>query len=259
MPNLSLLTLLSDFGLQDPYVGVMKGVIATINPAIQVVDLTHELPPQNLLAARFCLTSAVSYFPTGTVHVAVVDPGVGGNRRPVAIQTECGILVGPDNGIFSNFLSQATTAVVLDQPKFWRTSNLSNTFHGRDLFAPVGAHLAMGIALQAVGTAINLASLVCLTLHKNCIQHIDRFGNLITTIRGEQVVNQTWSVLAAGQIIKGEVTYSSVSSGQLLALVGSHGFVEIACNAGSAQQRLGLTWGDSITLQLTAPSSNDVD
>ncbi len=250
-PAPHLLTLLSDFGLQDPYVGVLKGVIATVAPAVTVIDLSHELPPHNLLAAHFCLRSAIPYFPPGTVHVAVVDPGVGSGRRAIALQIESGVLVGPDNGIFSAFLEQVSAAVALDRPEFWRTGSLSATFHGRDLFAPVGAHLAAGVPLAELGTAIDPASLMRLELPPSCVQHIDRFGNLITTLASHEVAGHPWFVCAGGKVIPGGTTYSSVPEGHLLALVGSHGFVEIACNGSSAQQQLGLSWGDPITLKLS--------
>jgi S-adenosylmethionine hydrolase len=120
--------------LSDVYVGVMKGVIAQVNPTLNVVDLTHDIPPQNIEAARFCLMSAYPYFPPGTVHIAVVDPGVGSNRRAIAIQLGDSFLVGPDNGIFSGIIiSSDVTAVELTNPSYWRTREPSTTFHGRDI------------------------------------------------------------------------------------------------------------------------------
>jgi hypothetical protein len=193
-----ILTLTSDFGLSDVYVGVMKGAIAQINPHLTVIDLTHDISPQNIAAAEFCLLDAYRYFPDGTVHVAVVDPGVGSNRRAIAIEFRHGFLVGPDNGIFSGVLSQsrAIAAVELTQTQYWRTPKPSNTFHGRDIFAPVGAHLASGVPLAELGRTIDLATLVQLDLpqltHTSTgilggIQYIDRFGNLVTNIPGSNV------------------------------------------------------------------------
>ncbi len=140
MPFISLLT---DFGLQDPYVGIMKGVIHTLSPQAQLIDLSHGIPPQDVAAARFALMTAYPYLPSGTIHLAVVDPGVGSSRRAVAIQTETGFLVGPDNGLFSGVLAQtpALAAVELNRPRYWRTPSPSRTFHGRDIFAPTAAHL----------------------------------------------------------------------------------------------------------------------
>jgi S-adenosylmethionine hydrolase len=141
-----IITLLTDFGLQDPYGGVMKGAIATLAPTATVIDLTHQIPPQDVAAARFALMSAFPYFPSGTVHTVVVDPGVGTARRAIAIATEASYLVGPDNGVFSGVLTQTTVraAVALTNPRYWRTPDPSQTFHGRDIFAPVAAHLALG-------------------------------------------------------------------------------------------------------------------
>ena len=158
----SVITLLSDFGDRDVYVGVIKGVIAQINPKVAIVDLTHQIPPQNIAAARFCLMNAYAYFPVGTVHVAVVDPGVGSRRRAIAVEFAQGFLVGPDNGIFSGVLSQspAIAAVELTNLNYWRTPKPSKTFHGRDIFAPVGANLASGVPLKQLGQEIDPATLV---------------------------------------------------------------------------------------------------
>ncbi|MHC5725640.1 MAG: SAM-dependent chlorinase/fluorinase, partial [Nostoc sp.] len=141
-----LVTLLSDFGDRDVYVGIMKGIIAQINRRLTVVDLTHQIPPQDIAAARFCLMNAYPYFPVGTVHVAVVDPGVGSKRRAIAVEFAQGFLVGPDNGIFSGVLSQspAIAAVELTNLNYRRTPQPSKTFHGRDIFAPIAANLASG-------------------------------------------------------------------------------------------------------------------
>ena len=196
--QIKALTLTTDFGLEDVYVGVMKGVIAGINPDLKVIDLTHQIPPQNIAAGRFCLLNAVPYFPKNTVHVAVVDPGVGSERKGCAIALENGFLVGPDNGLFSGILEQfpARKAVSLDNPKYWRTETVSSTFHGRDIFAPVGAHLANGVPFEEMGDAIAIEELTdfsfpSLSFTDNqiigYIQYIDYFGNLITNIPASAV------------------------------------------------------------------------
>lgn len=242
-----LITLLTDFGSSDVYVGVLKGTIAYIDRNLTAIDLTHEIPPQNLRAARFCLMSAWAYCPAGTVHVAVVDPGVGSSRRAVAIEFAGGFLVGPDNGLFGGVLSQseAIAAVELTQPRYWRTPTPSTTFHGRDIFAPVGAHLATGVSLQALGTPIDPQSLVQLSLPEltkkdnravGGIQYCDRFGNLVTNIPGEWAIGKAFSVTMGDRNIRGVRTYSQGQPGELLALVGSHGWVEIAVNRGSARE-----------------------
>jgi S-adenosylmethionine hydrolase len=247
-----LLTLLSDFGDRDVYVGVMKGAIAQVN-GVNVVDLTHQIPPQDIAAGRFCLMNAYPYFPTGTVHVAVVDPGVGSTRRAVAVELATGFLVGPDNGLFSGVLSQeqAIAAVELTNPDYWRTPEPSATFHGRDIFAPVGAHLASGVPLKELGRAIEPATLVQLAIPEwtqtdigavGCIQYIDGFGNLITNIPGTYVQDKAWSAIVAGLNIPGCQIYSEVT-GSPIALIGSHGWVEIAVNGGNAHSQLKLDRG----------------
>jgi len=261
MHKTKILTLLTDFGLSDVYVGVMKGVIAQVNPTLNVVDLTHDIPPQNIAAARFCLMSAYPYFPPGTVHIAVVDPGVGSNRRAIAIQLGDSFLVGPDNGIFSGIIiSSDVTAVELTNPSYWRTREPSTTFHGRDIFAPVGAHLASGVPLEQLGTAINPETLVQLPIPEysvteagvvGCIQYSDRFGNLITNIPGTLVQEKSWFVEVDEYTILSTTTYHDSPPGNLVALVGSHGWVEIAVNCGNAQQQLQLNWGDVVEVILS--------
>lgn len=255
--NQPLLTLLSDFGDRDVYVGVMKGVIAQINPNLTVVDLTHQIPPQNIAAARFCLMNAYAYFPVGTVHLAVVDPGVGGRRRAIAVEFAQGFLVGPDNGIFSGVLSQspAIAAVELTNPDYWRTPQPSKTFHGRDIFAPVGANLASGVPLKQLGRKINPTDLVQLDINycnetktsvTGCIQYIDHFGNLVSNIPGSYVQGKIWCVQAAGLTIPGCETYTDVNVGEAIALVGSHGWVEIAINSGNAHLQLQINLQDAL-------------
>jgi S-adenosylmethionine hydrolase len=268
MTSHNSLTLLSDFGLTDIYVSVMKGAIAAINPDITVIDLTHQIPPQNIAFGRFALMSAFPYFPMGTVHVAVVDPGVGSQRRAIALAVgydstnPTGFLVGPDNGLWSGVFSQypIIAAVELTNRQYWRTSEPSRTFHGRDIFAPVGAHLASGVPLEQLGEAISPETLVTLeipvvqtetledstTRITGSIQASDHFGNLVTNISGMVVLNREWSLLVNKVTISGKQTYSDVPVGELLALVGSHGWVEIALNGGDAQTRLSLEWGDRV-------------
>ncbi|MDJ1184077.1 SAM hydrolase/SAM-dependent halogenase family protein [Roseofilum casamattae] len=261
MEGSRLVTLLSDFGLKDPYVGVMKGAIANINPELNVIDITHDLPSQNLIAAQFALGNAYPYFPDGTVHVAVVDPGVGTQRRAIALQFPRGYLVGPDNGIFNCIVAQSPTiaAVELTNPRYWRSPNLSTTFHGRDIFAPIGAHLASGIPLDELGDPIDPETLVSLPIPsytkrekylEGTIQYIDRFGNLITTIPGSEVTGKQWSVRLDGRAIAVGSTYNDTNPGEAIALVASHGWVELAVNCGSAERELNLTWGDPIQLAI---------
>ncbi|MCY7381557.1 MAG: SAM-dependent chlorinase/fluorinase [Microcoleus sp. CAN_BIN18] len=263
-----IITLLTDFGLSDVYVGVMKGAIAQINPQLKVIDITHDIPVQNIAAGRFCLMNAYAYFPTETVHIAVVDPGVGSSRRAIAIQCANFYLVGPDNGLFSGVLSQESAlakpskriaSVELTNPKYWRTPQPSSTFHGRDIFAAVGAHLATGVRLEELGRAIDLASLVQLQI-PNCVvtatgiagyvQYCDRFGNLITNIPEHCIKSNNWSVkinhISDTITIPNGKTYSDSKPGDLVAIIGSDGWLEISVNGGSAQSVLQLQFGSSI-------------
>lgn len=257
--DIPVVALLSDFGWQDAYVGIMKGVIASINPRLTAIDVTHQIPAQNLAAARFCLMQAVPYFPKGTTFVAVVDPGVGSQRRGIAVQFQGGYLVGPDNGLFGGILSQypAITAVSLSNYSYWRTSEVSSTFHGRDIFAPVGAHLASGVPLYCLGEPIEPDSLVQLPLPAaravregmaGCIQYIDGFGNLITNIPAAAVAGKNWSIILGEMRLAGCQTYSEVAVGEALALVGSHGWLEIAVNQGDAQTQLQLEVGSQVAV-----------
>jgi hypothetical protein len=269
MPESRTIALLSDFGLSDVYVGVMKGVIAQINPTLMVVDLTHQIQPQNIAAARFNLMNAYPYFPAGTVHIAVVDPGVGSHRRGVALQLNSGFLVGPDNGLFSGVLNQnpVVAAVELTNPNYWRTSTPSTTFHGRDIFASVGAHLASSVPIEQIGEVIDPTTLVQMAIPERiltadsiagCIQYIDHFGNLVTNIPATDVLGKTWSVAVGDsyrdalhdRIISASQTYSDRPMGEIVALVGSHGWVEIAVNGGSAQSKLQLDWGARVEVRL---------
>lgn len=254
-----VITLLTDFGLSDVYVGVMKGVIATIAPQVSVIDLSHQIPPQDIATARFQLMNAYPYFPPETVHIAVVDPGVGSSRRAIAVQLETGFLVAPDNGLISGVLSQnlAIAAVELTNPNYWRTSNPSATFHGRDVFAPVGAYLAIGAPLQELGDEIELSSLQNFPIPdvvetpeglEGSIQAIDHFGNLITNIPVDRVQDRAWSIKINDRIYPGKTTYADANPGEILGLVGSHGWIEIAANRSNAQKTLGLSIGSLIKI-----------
>ena len=261
MSSQRIITLLTDFGLNDVYVGVMKGVIARINPDARVIDLTHQIPPQDIASGQFNLLNAYPYFPAGTVHIAVVDPGVGGERRAIAIELEDGFLVGPDNGLFTGLIQQKSVvqAVNLTNRQYWRVPEPSNTFHGRDIFASVAAHLTLDVPLSELGESIDTTSLsqqgiaplkTTSSGYIGTIQHIDRFGNAITNIPETVVRGKDWSVLIHNRNIPGCLSYSSVEIGSPLALVGSHGWVEIAVNGGDAHFQLRLNWEDEIQVLL---------
>lgn len=256
-----IITLLTDFGDRDSYVGVMKGAIANINPQIKTIDLTHQVPSQNLLAARFAWANAYPYFPSQTIHLGVVDPGVGSKRRNIAIKLNNGYLVCPDNGICSGILEleQILTVVELTNSQYWRVLEPSNTFHGRDIFAPVAAHIANGVSLPELGKIIEPNSLTRLNLPTiqqsgeqvtGYIQYIDHFGNLITNIPGKLVQQKSWQVMINNITIDSGKTYSQVNLGKNITMVGSHGWIEIAVNSGSAQQQLQLTERDPIQIKI---------
>ena len=265
-----MITLLSDFGYQDAYVAVMKGVIASIAPGVELCDITHNIPPQDILAARFNLMNACAYFPSNTVHLAVVDPGVGSKRRAIALQYADGFLVGPDNGLFSGVLQQASLkskplmkVVALTNARYWRSPHPSVTFHGRDIFAPAAAHLAKGVKIDELGDRIDPKSLVQPTLppltkqpagtsalYIGSIQYIDGFGNLITNIPAQLVPHKPWQITLKTSLnthrFSSIKTYSNVPAGRLSALIGSHGWIEIACMGGSAAAVLKKTGGVAV-------------
>ena len=248
-----IITLTTDFGTADPFVGLMKGVILGIAPEVTIVDLSHEVPPQDIAAGALLLDSAVDFFPRGTIHVAVVDPGVGDRHTRIAVRTDEHIYVGPNNGLFTAVLArQEPHAVVELADSRYHHWPVSDTFHGRDIFAPVAAHLANGVALTELGPPVEAVSLPlpepwavgdALELH---VLRIDRFGNLITDLTRDRFVD--WLGEApAGKIalqvgnawIKGLAnTFGDVESGTPLAYFGSAGRLEIAVRDGNAAQTL---------------------
>ncbi|WP_299484620.1 SAM-dependent chlorinase/fluorinase [Acaryochloris sp. IP29b_bin.137] len=262
-----VITLLTDFGLADVYVGVMKGVITSICPGAPVIDLTHQISPQNIAMGSFQLGNAYAHFPQNTIHVGVVDPGVGSDRQAVAVQTQSCTLVGPNNGLFSHILmkEEAILTVELTNSQYWSLDRPSNTFHGRDIFAPVAAYLAKGIPLQNLGTI--LPSSILITLPDidfwqptqqggvGKIQAIDYFGNLITNIPAIRVQNHSWHLVVDQHPIHSSTAYhSSEENPDVQALVGSHGWLEIALPNGNAHQALNMNIGDRVELQLHGQS-----
>lgn len=257
------IALLTDFGTRDPYVGIMKGTIAQIAPGVPTIDLTHDIPPQDIAAGRFALASAVAYFPLGTIFLAVVDPGVGSARRAIAVACARGYLVGPDNGLFGGVLAQfpARSVVELENSQYWLQATPSATFHGRDVFAAVAAHLAMGVPLENLGRAIALEDLKDLSLPRcrettmgieGAVQAIDRFGNLATNIPSKHLRGEKFSVWIGDREIPDGHTYSDVPMGTAIALAGSHGWLEIAINGGSAMACFGASVGTPVRLTARA-------
>ena len=249
-----LITLLTDFGTQDAFVGVMKGVIKSLAPQAEIIDLTHHIPPQDIRAGAFVLKTAYRHFPLGTIHLAVVDPGVGGVRAPTAAQIDDFLYVCPDNGLLSYVLAQdtVTQAVTLDDGQFHR-SQVSRTFHGRDIFAPVAAHLTNGVPLKSLGTPLDTLQTFPLsqphvfgdtiTCH---VLYADAFGNLFTDLTEEGSVSALSSAVihVGGVAIQGlSDSYSQVPEGKPLALFGSSGHLEVAVRNGNARGAVGYRGG----------------
>jgi len=252
----SLITLTTDFSTRDPYVGIVKGVILGICPEARIIDLTHHIPAQNINYALWTLKDSVWYFPEGTVHMAVVDPGVGSNRRPIALRSEGQILVGPDNGIFSAFLP-AEEIVVCNREEFFLPS-VSRTFHARDIFAPVAARLACGTSLAEVGDPItdpmempvNEARAEEGSILGRVVQ-IDHFGNIITNVPGAMIpAGSRVTVRVRNRQVAGlSQCYSEAEPGGLTCLIGSSGRLEIAVPQGSAAGTLSAGIGDEVEVE----------
>ena len=278
-----LLVFTTDFGLTDAYAGVMKGVALTINPELRMVDLTHQIRPQNIAQGSFLLGINHGYFPDDSIHVAVVDPGVGTDRRPVVLCTPRGRFVAPDNGLLSGVISHylesipadsgpiplppGLTAVHLTRSEYWRQP-VSKTFHGRDVFTPVAAHLSMGVAPEDMGETID--SLVYLPIPQPVqtggiitghVIYQDVYGNLVTNISANILLEpRSVDVLIKSRSIHGlqptfQATFSDVSgtsNGKLIALAGSHGYLEVAVSNGNAAELLGAGEGEAVEV-VTAP------
>lgn len=242
----NLVTFLSDFGEQDGYTGIVRGVVLGMAPDVRVVDLTHEIPPQNVTAGALVLDSAVPYFPDGTVHLAVVDPGVGGDRRAVAIETGRGFLVGPDNGLLSITAKRdgVRRIVHLDRPEVFLRGT-SRTFHGRDVFAPVAGRLARGEDLATLGSFVD--GFVDLELPQPVVRddsvegrvlYVDHFGNLVTNVRREHLAVFRGRRLSVSldAVTVGEISthYGAVAEGAPLSLWNSWDHLEVAVRNGSA-------------------------
>jgi S-adenosylmethionine hydrolase len=255
--------LLSDFGSRDHYVATMKGVILGICPDATLVDITHDIPPHDVLEGALQLAAAARYFPAGTIFVAVVDPGVGSRRRGIAVDTGDYRFVGPDNGLFTQVLAElpAKKAVELTERRYGRPT-VSRTFEGRDRFAPAAAWLAKGIQLPALGrAAADLHRLEIPVLEvadtglRGAVLRIDRFGNLVTNIDRKAFERFTSGrrvqVAVRGTTIERLVaTYAEIQPGEVCVLFGSTDHLEVAANSGSAADILGLTRGDAVTISL---------
>jgi S-adenosylmethionine hydrolase len=263
--ELRIITLLTDFGIQDGYHGVMKGVIWGIAPSAQIADLTHSIQPQNVLEGALVLGRAAPYFPPGSIHLAVVDPGVGTHRRPMAAQLGAYYFVGPDNGLCTLLLEQARSqgklvqVVHIDKPEYW-LPEISNVFHGRDIFAPVAAHLANGVPLADLGTPISDLALIEIPQPqrtergwRGIILQIDVFGNLATNL-GPQHFQTTGSdvqIHLGGEVIHGLVrAFGDGKPSELVALFDSSGMLNICVVNGNAAKRLQAQVGNPVEITI---------
>jgi S-adenosylmethionine hydrolase len=249
-----IITLLTDFGLTDSYTAVMKGVILTRNPQARLIDLSHNVSHGAVFQAAMILQEAFSFFPEGTVHLAVIDPGVGGARRPLVARTDKHLFVGPDNGLFWPIIKSHKNPDIihLTASKYFR-SRISDTFHGRDIFAPVAAALSLGQSPLQMGTLID--DPVSLELPeafetagvlRGQVIGVDHFGNMVTNIRQDNLMTFLGSceaVIKVGErVIEGlQKTYADARQGKLLGLIGSYGRLEIAVNLGRACDQVGST------------------
>lgn len=264
--TMGIISLLTDFGIQDTYVGVMKGVMLGITPDAQFVDLTHQVPPQDVRWGAVLLSRSVRYFPAGTVHLVVVDPGVGTSRKPMAARLGEHFFVAPDNGVLTLVWQQAERAgeavqfVQLNRPEYW-LPEVSRTFHGRDIFAPVAAHLAMGVPLSELGDPLPVSLRLEFPQPERTrrgwrgeVLLVDHFGTLSTnltadylTAEGERAVR----VRIRGKEIEGLVgSFGEAETGELVALIGSSGSLEIAVVNGSAAEYVGAGAGEKVELFL---------
>ncbi len=269
MQSNGIITLLTDFGLRDGYVAIMKGVILGIAPRARLVDIAHEVTPQTIGEASYVLQAAYRYFPQGTVHLVVVDPGVGGARRAIVVATPLAFFVAPDNGVLAPVVDEArhqgdVQIVELTEPRFWLPA-VSATFHGRDIFAPVAAHLLCGVGLRALGRPLDqIAPSVVAEARfdgqgalEGQILHVDRFGNCITNVTLSRLrdcgIEGKLLVEIAGERVPGLYrTYSLGPVGIPMALIGSSGHLEVAIPNGSAAKALGVTAGDRLRVTLGA-------
>jgi S-adenosylmethionine hydrolase len=272
-----VITLTTDFGTGDAYVASMKGVILTINPKAVIVDICHSIEPQNVLQAAFILSTAYRYFPEGAIHLAIVDPGVGSQRKAIVLKTPRAFFLAPDNGVLSYIIDELNAAtakpahdfstapeqkklgagleaVAITNPDFWRNP-VSTTFHGRDIFAPVAAHLSLGTAMHKFGDSLShvLALHIPQPFHDNQgnltgrILHIDNFGNLVTNIRSNDLPSKRTTVTIGKHQIDG-ISQSYAEKEGLAAIIGSSSYLEISLQNGNAAAFLDVKVGDEIRL-----------
>jgi hypothetical protein len=258
-----IVTLTTDFGLRDSYVAQMKGIILRTALRVTIVDVTHAISRHSIIQAAFVIADLWRMYPDGTAHVVVVDPGVGTDRRPIALEVDGQYFIGPDNGVFSHILDAAEhdglswRGVVLTNPDYWRSREISATFHGRDIFAPAAAHLVNGTHLPHLGDPLENPDRLALPSYEEAagairgeIIYVDSFGNCVTNIPARVLPppGDVGVAIACGSLtaLPFVPTYGIVGEGEALALIGSHGYLEIAVRRGNAAHEFGLDSGTPV-------------
>jgi len=256
-----IIALTTDFGYKDPFVGIMKGVIAGINPQARIIDLSHGGAPQDIMGAALILRHSVNHFPRGSIHVAVVDPGVGGARRPILIEAAGNYFIGPDNGVLSLALGNKAPARIIHLSNAnYHRHPVSATFHGRDIFAPVAGHLSLGIDVTAFGEPVQDFTRIAWPgitkspggLHGEVV-YIDGFGNLFTNVTERELEDLPVDklVISVGDVVIQGLTanYGAGGKGSCIGLINSWGLLEVAVYQGNAQQHCGARIGDKIYIR----------
>jgi len=260
------MTLTTDFGYRDPFVGIMKGVILGINPFVRIVDITHDISPQNILEASLAIEMSFSFFPRGTIHIAVVDPGVGSLRRPILIVTSAYFFVGPDNGVFSRIYALHETKTVIHiTAEHYFMQQRSSTFHGRDVFSPAAAWLSRGINISNFGNPINdyvtvdipVPNVLSKTSLEGEIISLDRFGNAMTNITIHQMNNfygdkhiENPEILYKGKKVPFKHHYSEAEDKRLYSLINSFGYLELFVYRGNASSDFDIHIGEKVSLSM---------
>ena len=263
MEKKRVITLTTDFGGKSGYAGVIKGVILTINPRCKIVDITHHVSPQDVEEAAFLLNNTYSYFPARSIHIVVVDPGVGGERKPILVETDRYWFVGPDNGIFSFvFLTKSFKKVWEITNQHYFLPEVSTTFHGRDIFAPIAAHLSLGVSAKELGKELRkfirldgLEPKILEGMIKAKVVYVDHFGNLVSNISkdlfSKVVADRSFRITVGGRIIQRlSLSYTDARDGEVLALFGSSQWLEISKKNGNCQRELKVRKGTALDVHI---------
>jgi S-adenosylmethionine hydrolase len=264
MADSSIITLLTDFGWGDGHIGAMKGVILGINPDCHIVDLAHQVTPHDVVGAALVLGQAYAFYPRGTIHLVVVDPGVGSSRKPLVLRTRDYLFVGPDNGCFTRVLKQEQKVQVYElTEKHFRLAHVSQTFHGRDIFAPAAAQLSLRIPPEEMGPAVDIAELTTLAIPAPIVDgaillgeviQVDSFGNIVTNISqkdlGELAADDLIEIEIKGERIKGlKRSYEGGKEGEIIALWGSAGLLEISLRERNLHRERGWGRGEKVWIK----------